>query len=102
MRRDLERRIQAVETARIKASVAEVWIEMANGMMRGPRGELIPREEFEVLRNGVGPTVILPDNGRDASLTEFGNVTSAKIFRDDNTCGPTQSGRPYIRALQGD
>jgi hypothetical protein len=61
----------------VKKSAPEVWIKMANGMMRGPRGELIPREKFEALRNDVGATVILPDNGRDTLLTEFGSVTSA-------------------------
>jgi hypothetical protein len=38
MRRDLERRLQMLETVRVEECAAEVWIEMANGMMRGPRG----------------------------------------------------------------
>jgi hypothetical protein len=41
-----------------------VWIEMADGMMRVPRGEIISQDDFEALSHGLG-TVILPDNGRD-------------------------------------
>ena len=79
MRRDLERRLQAVQAARIGASTVELWIEMADGMMRGPRREMIPGDEFELRRvdlevSGPGgkplstvPVVILPDN--DHSVT---------------------------------
>jgi hypothetical protein len=55
MRRDLERRLQAVEAARIGTSIVEVWIEMADGMMRNPRGEMISRDEFELRSSGVVP-----------------------------------------------
>jgi hypothetical protein len=65
MRRDFEHRLQAVETARIKASGAEIWIVQADGMLRGPRGEVICRDAFELRGSGVGTTVVLPDNGRD-------------------------------------
>lgn len=81
MRRDLERRLQAVKAARIRTSAVEVWFEMADGMMRGPRSEMIPGDEFELRRSGVDldvsgpggkplstvPVVILPDNGHSVT-----------------------------------
>ena len=42
-----ERRLQAVETARAAATVCEVWIEQRDGMLRGPRGEIITRDAFK-------------------------------------------------------
>jgi hypothetical protein len=65
MRRDLENRLQAIETARAGAGTVQIWIEQSDGMLRGPRGEVICRDEFEVRSSGVGTVVVLPDNGRD-------------------------------------
>ncbi len=66
MRRDLERRLQTVETARAGANVCEVWIEQSDNMLRGPRGETITRDAFAVVCYRLALVVILPDNGRDA------------------------------------
>ena len=65
MRRDLENRLQAIETARAGADSVQIWIEQSDGMMRGPRGEVICRDAFELRSSGVGVIVVLPDNGRD-------------------------------------
>ena len=67
MRRDLERRLQAVETAEVGGSTSELWIKLADSRMRGPRGEVITQEDFEARCFPAGTTLlILPDNGRDA------------------------------------
>jgi hypothetical protein len=65
-RRDLERRLQAVETAQVGANVCEVWIKLRNDMYCGPRGETITRDAFDVVCSRLALVVILPDNGRDA------------------------------------
>jgi len=65
MRRDLKRRLQAKEPARMGTTPVEVWIEMADGLMLGPRGEMISRDEFEVRCSRLGTVLVLPDNGRD-------------------------------------
>ena len=66
MRRDLERRLQTVETTRAGANAIEVWIKLRNGMYCGPRGETITRDAFAVVCSRLALVVILPDNGRDA------------------------------------
>jgi hypothetical protein len=66
MRRDLEYRLQAVETAQVGAGAIEVWIELCNGMFCGPRGETITRDAFAVVCSRLALIVILPNNGRDA------------------------------------
>jgi hypothetical protein len=66
MQRDLERRLQAVETAQVGANVCEVWIKLRNHMY-GPRGETITRDAFDVVCSRLALVVILPDNGRDAT-----------------------------------
>lgn len=66
MRRDFERRLQAVETACAGANVCEVWIVQNDNSLRGPRGETITRDAFDVVCSRLGLVVILPDNGRDA------------------------------------
>jgi hypothetical protein len=38
-----------------------------NGMMRGPRGEMISRDAFEQASPGLNAVIILPDNGRDTT-----------------------------------
>jgi hypothetical protein len=53
VRRELERRLQAVETARAGAGTVEVWIEQSDGFLRGPRGEVITMNEFEASRSGT-------------------------------------------------
>lgn len=67
MRRELERRLQAFETARTRTISAEVWIELHDGMLRGPRGEMITRAAFKLVCSRLSIVVILPDNGRDAT-----------------------------------
>jgi hypothetical protein len=66
MRRDLERRLKAVETARLRAGGVEIWIEQSNGILRGPRGKTISKDTFEATPCGTGAIVVLPDNGRDS------------------------------------
>jgi hypothetical protein len=66
MRRELERRLQAFETAQTRTIAAEVWIELSDGTLRGPRGEQITRDAFETVCARFSVVVILPDNGRDA------------------------------------
>jgi hypothetical protein len=68
MPKDFERRLRAVETASAEANTCEVWIELRNGMMRGPRGEIISRAAFELACSGLAIVVILPDNGRDPDI----------------------------------
>jgi hypothetical protein len=67
IRRDFERRLQAVETAQVGANPCVVWIEQSDNMLRSPRGETITRRTFEVVRSAIATIVILPDNGRDAT-----------------------------------
>jgi hypothetical protein len=69
MRKDFERRLQAVEIAGAEANVAEVWIDLRDGMMLCPRGGTITRAQFEAVRSSVA-TVVLPDNGRDIDLIQ--------------------------------
>jgi hypothetical protein len=45
MRRDLERRLRALEVA--GSGGIEFWIYQSNGMVRGPKGEEMTREEAE-------------------------------------------------------
>jgi hypothetical protein len=47
MRRDLDRRLRAVEVA--GSAGIEIWIEQGDGRVRGPRGEQMTREEAEAL-----------------------------------------------------
>jgi hypothetical protein len=68
MPKDFERRLRAAETASAEANTCEVWIELRNGMMRGPRGEIISRAAFELACSGLATVVILPDNGRDPDI----------------------------------
>jgi hypothetical protein len=66
MRKDLERRLEAIETARIRKNSCEVWIILNDSSMRGPRGQVITPQEFEAYKSRKGGTfVVLPDNGRD-------------------------------------
>ena len=44
---------------------AEVWIALSNGMLRGPHGEMMTRDEFDAALPRKGTIVVLPDNGRD-------------------------------------
>jgi hypothetical protein len=68
MPKDFERRLRAAETASAEANTCEVWIELRNGMMRSPRGEIISRAAFELACSGLAIVVILPDNGRDPDI----------------------------------
>jgi hypothetical protein len=47
MRRDLERRLRAVEVA--GSAGIEIWIEQGDGTVRGPHGEQMTREEVDAL-----------------------------------------------------
>jgi hypothetical protein len=47
MRSDLERRLRAAKTPRMEPRAAEVWIVLSNGMLRGPHGEMMTRDEFD-------------------------------------------------------
>ena len=52
MRRDLERRLRAVEAA--GSAGIEIWIEQGDGTVRGPHGEQMTREEAEALGHAAG------------------------------------------------
>jgi hypothetical protein len=67
MRRQLEPNLRPADTGSA-AKTGEVWIELRNGMMRGPRGEIISRAAFELACSGLATVVILPDNGRDPNI----------------------------------
>ena len=56
MRRDLERRLRAVEAA--GSAGIEIWIEQGDGMVRGPHGEHMTREELDALTRATGTCVI--------------------------------------------
>ena len=45
MRRDLERRLRALEAARTGGF--EIWVYQGDGIVRGPHGEHMTREEAE-------------------------------------------------------
>jgi hypothetical protein len=42
-----------------------LWIVLSNGMLRGPHGEMMTRDEFDAALPRKGTVVVLPDNGRD-------------------------------------
>jgi hypothetical protein len=52
MRRDLERRLRAVEVA--GSGRIEVWVRQDDGLVRSPRGEPMTFEEAEALWRAVG------------------------------------------------
>ena len=56
MRRDLERRLRAVEIAEPARSIAiEYWIFEGDGMVSGPRGERMTRDAFNHLQSRGRP-----------------------------------------------
>jgi hypothetical protein len=57
MRRDLERRLRAVEVA--GSGRLEIWIDQGDGTVRGPRGEQVTHEEAESLGRAAGRLVIV-------------------------------------------
>jgi hypothetical protein len=67
MRRHLESRLQAVETSQAGTVAGEVWIELRDGTLRGPRGAAITPDAFEAVCSRLAHVMILPDNGCDAS-----------------------------------
>lgn len=66
MRRDLGRRLQAIEASQDKSRSGEVWIELADGRLCGPCGQTMARSEFDLACCRLPFVLILPDNGRDA------------------------------------
>jgi hypothetical protein len=48
VRRDLKRRLRAIDVTGAKSGI-EIWIGQGGGMVRGPRGEQMTREEAEAL-----------------------------------------------------
>jgi hypothetical protein len=52
VRPDLKRRLQVVEVA--GSGGFELWIGQGDGMVRGPFGELLTREEVETRRRTSG------------------------------------------------
>jgi hypothetical protein len=78
MRRDLERRLRAIEIARAGANFGGVWIEQRDGMLRAPWGETMTRDAFEAARSGSATVVILPDNCRDAVVGAVRHSLSMK------------------------
>jgi hypothetical protein len=65
MQKATERRIRAVEDASVGTNTCEVWIELEDGMMFGPRGETISPASFEMVCSKLAAVVVLPDNKRD-------------------------------------
>ena len=57
MRRDLARRLRAVEAA-VSAGI-EIWIEQGDGMVRGPHREQLTREEADALARAPGTCMII-------------------------------------------
>ena len=57
MRRDLERRLRAVEVA--GSGGIEIWIHQGDGAVRGPCGQQMTREEAEALGSGAGRLLIV-------------------------------------------
>jgi hypothetical protein len=66
MRRNLESRLQAVEAAPAETITGEVWIELRDGMLHGPRGETITQEAFKSVCSRLPFVLVLPDNGRES------------------------------------
>ena len=56
MRRDLARRLRAVEAA--GSAGIEIWIKQADGTVRGPHGEQMTREEVDALARATGTCMI--------------------------------------------
>jgi hypothetical protein len=56
MRRDLERRLRAVEVA--GSTGFEIWIEQGDGTVRGPHGEQMTRDEADALMRATGICLI--------------------------------------------
>ena len=52
MRRDLERRLRAVEVA--GSGRIEIWVRQDDGLVRSPRGEQMTFEEAEALARALG------------------------------------------------
>jgi hypothetical protein len=64
MRRDLGPRLRPADTGG-GARTGEVWIELRDGTLCGPRGERITRDAFEAVCADLPAVVVLPDNERD-------------------------------------
>ena len=65
MRRDLERRLRAVEVA--GSGKIEIWVHQDDGLVRGPCGEPITFEEAEARWRAVGTIPIFASEA-DLSL----------------------------------
>ena len=46
----------------------EIWIELADGRMRGEDGKILSPEEFERRPFRADTILVMPDNGRDGPL----------------------------------
>jgi hypothetical protein len=57
MRRDLERRLRAVEVA--GSTGFAIWIEQGDGTVRGPHGEQMTHEEAEARGRASGKLTIV-------------------------------------------
>jgi hypothetical protein len=57
MRRDLERRLRAVEVA--GSGTTGIWVHQDDGLVRSPRGEQMTFEEAEALWRASGAIPIL-------------------------------------------
>ena len=65
MRRDLERRLQHLETANAGSSAPEIWVAEDDGNLSGPHGERITRDAFE-RRRQRGPRGVIVISATDA------------------------------------
>ena len=61
MRRDLERRLRAVEVAGSRTT--GIWVHQDDGLVRSPRGEQMTFEEAEPLWRAVGAIPVLISEG---------------------------------------
>jgi hypothetical protein len=59
MRRDLERRLRLAEIAAAGPGGIQIWIEQGHGIVRGPHGEQMTREEAEALGHAIGTSLII-------------------------------------------
>ena len=61
MRKDLERRLRRIEMRGAPADRIEFWIDQGDGILRGPRGEQITREQAYALGQKVDALTIVID-----------------------------------------
>jgi hypothetical protein len=59
MRRDLERRLQRLESAGAGSSALEIWVAHRDGTLCGPHGERVTREDFDRRQTGRPGVIVI-------------------------------------------